>query len=138
MKLAQVTAGATDKTVRQFGLFFLPAFVAAFGFLVWHWSGSWDAAVTFWIAGAIAAVGAALSAKFCRLVYTGLMTLTLPIGWVVLHLLLSVIYFGVITPIGLLMRLVGRDGLQLKTRPPAESLWSAREASPTERYLRQF
>jgi hypothetical protein len=38
-------------------------------------------------------------------------------------LLLGALYFGLFTPMGLAMRLVGRDSLRLKVRPGANGYW---------------
>lgn len=43
--------------------------------------------------------------------YAGLSLVAFPIGFVVSHLLMGVIYYLVITPIGLVFRLTGRDVL---------------------------
>ena len=44
-----------------------------------------------------------------RLLYLGWMRVFYPIGWVVSHLLLAIVYYLVLTPIGLVMRLFGGD-----------------------------
>lgn len=41
-------------------------------------------------------------------------------------IILGALFFAVITPFGLLMRLVGRDPLRLKVDPQAETYWIAR------------
>jgi hypothetical protein len=57
-----------------------------------------------------------------RLVFVGLILMTFPIGWVVSHLLLGLIFYGVVTPIGLILRIIGHDPLQLK-KPSGNSIW---------------
>ena len=44
-----------------------------------------------------------------------------PIGWVVSHLLLGVVYFLVLTPIGLTLRALGRDPLERRFDQSASS-----------------
>ena len=67
------------------------------------------------------------------------MLLAFPLGWVMAHVLLGVVYFGVITPIALVSRLAGRDPLQLKPRRNADSYWINRPPAPKpSRYFRQF
>jgi hypothetical protein len=58
---------------------------------------------------------------------------------VVSHILLAVVYFGIVTPIGLIMRLAGRDALGLKRDPNATTYWVP-HAMPKDsrRYFRQF
>jgi hypothetical protein len=74
-----------------------------------------------------------------RFVYLALTVLTFPLGWVVSRVLLAVLYYGLFTPLGLLFRLLGRDGLTLRRRPDAESYWE-RKPIPSNpgSYLRQY
>lgn len=74
-----------------------------------------------------------------RPVYLLWMGLAFPIGWLVSHLILGLLFFGLLTPIGLLMRLAGHDPLRLKPDPAEASYWSERPAeADTSRYFRQF
>lgn len=71
--------------------------------------------------------------------FRGWMTLVFPIGWVVSHALLAFIYYLVVTPIGRLMRLFGRDPKERRFDRGAESYWM--EHDPVRdpvRYFRQF
>ena len=62
-----------------------------------------------------------------------------PIGWTVSHLALAVVYYLVVTPIGLLMRLFGRDPMRRKFDPSATTYWQPHESpDEPERYFRQF
>jgi hypothetical protein len=66
------------------------------------------------------------------------MTLFAPVGWLVSHALLAVIYFGLVTPLGLVMRLLRRDRLGLRPRRGTTSFWSEHDpASDVGRYFRQ-
>jgi hypothetical protein len=62
-----------------------------------------------------------------------------PIGWTISHLLLLIVYYVILTPVGLAMRLAGRDPLDRSPDPAAESYWVRRTPpdSPA-RYFRQF
>ena len=63
----------------------------------------------------------------------------LPIGWTVSHLMRGVVYFAVVTPIGLLSRLVRGDTLHRRPDRNARSYWiERRRRNGTGRYLRQF
>ncbi len=74
-----------------------------------------------------------------RILYLGACYLTLPIGWVVSHVLLATIYYGVMTPIGLIMRMVGYDPMARKIDRECESYWIEREqASDSSKYFKQF
>ena len=70
--------------------------------------------------------------------YLGWMRLVFPIGWVVSHLLFGVIYFLVLTPIGLTLRLIGHDPLRRHRPPSAVSYWTEHPVADQDRYFRQF
>jgi hypothetical protein len=75
-----------------------------------------------------------------RWVYVGWMLAAFPIGWLVSHLLLAAIFFGVIMPIGLILRVLGRDPMRKSFDRSASTYWIARPTEPTDsrRYFRQF
>jgi hypothetical protein len=55
------------------------------------------------------------------------------------HLLLLVVYYLVLTPIGLLMRLIGYDPLQRRFDRSAQSYWTPHDpAADDARYFKQF
>jgi hypothetical protein len=74
-----------------------------------------------------------------RPIYRGFMAITWPIRAVVSLLLLAVIYYGLVTPIGLLLRLVGYDPLDLSPQRRRSSYWQARSSDPSpDSYFRQY
>jgi len=96
----------------------------------------------YWLM-AIAASLLAVGLPFPRLIkplHTGWMAFALAIGWVMSRILLTILFFLVITPIGLLMRLFGKDLLQQKIEPERKSYWIKRDRRDggKERYERQF
>ena len=73
-----------------------------------------------------------------RPLYVFLITITRPIGWVVSHLLLAVLYYGVVTPFGLVFRLAGRDVLGRRRQPGQDSYWTPKPIPTDVRsYFRQ-
>lgn len=73
-------------------------------------------------------------------IYIVWMSLALVMGFVVSHVLLTVFFFLVITPIGLVARLAGRDFLRLKRTPGADTYWIQRPKREPGRqhFERQF
>jgi hypothetical protein len=79
------------------------------------------------------------SGKLTRMIYLGLTLGTLPIGWVVSFILLAIFYFLILTPLGLIFRLIGRDPLHRNFDSKTESYWLRRSPPNTiERYFHQF
>jgi len=62
------------------------------------------------------------------------------LGWVNARVLLSAVFFLVMTPMSLIMRLVGRDALKRRFEKGRASYWEERPEEPfdPERYRRQF
>ena len=70
--------------------------------------------------------------------YVVLTVATFPIGWIVSRAMLAILFYAVITPIGLVQRLLRRDPLRIR-RSDAASYWedAERDEDPAS-YLRQF
>jgi hypothetical protein len=72
-------------------------------------------------------------------VYLAWMAAAFPIGWTISHLLLGAIFYLLITPIGLLVRVFGHDPMHRKFEPDAESYWAKHHTGgDSSRYFRQF
>jgi hypothetical protein len=90
-----------------------------------------------WVLAGLLSVGGLVLPALIRPIFVGLILLTFPIGWVVSHLLLGLIFYGVVTPIGLILRISGHDPLQLK-KPGGNSVWKTPVGkTDATRYLRQ-
>jgi hypothetical protein len=63
-----------------------------------------------------------------RAIFVVLMVVAMPIGFVLSHVLMMAIYYLVITPIGLVFKLIGRDGMTRKLDPKMASYWVDRGA----------
>ncbi len=80
-----------------------------------------------------------ISFKLTKMIYLGIVLLTLPIGYVVSFILMAVFYFLLLSPLGLIFRLIGRDPLNRKFEPDKESYWLRRQPPKgLEQYFRQF
>lgn len=124
--------------LRWFGLLWFPAFGGFLGLLVLrHTENLRTAAIAWSVFAAIAVVGW-LSHTFLRWVWIGLLTLTFPIGWVISHLILFLVYYLVVTPIGLVLRLTGHDPMKRRLDRQAATYWQERTvARDPKSYFRQ-
>ena len=139
MGLIEVRTDFSDREMRQFAGIWLPAFALFVGLILRNKLQLPAVAWTVWgVTLAISLVGL-LKPKAIKPLLLGWMFAAFPIGWVVSHLMLALIYYGCMTPIGLFMRLIGRDSLSRKIDRSAETYWVAREpTTDTKRYFRQF
>lgn len=116
------------------------AFFALISFLLWR-GGVIGAIGVWWIVGVSTVVGVSGLARprAIRPIYAAWMLAVFPIGWTISHLVVAVVFYLVITPIGLVQRLSGRDPLQQTFDPQSRTYWQPRPPSqPTDRYFRQF
>jgi hypothetical protein len=137
MAIIEINLNPSKQELKWFGLILL-VFFALVGGIVW------GAATAPRVAGAIVALGAALCVAYYAVaplrlpMYLGWMHLVFPIGWVMSHLLFGAIYYLILTPIGLTMRLIGHDALRRHRPSGAVSYWMKRPAADSDRYFRQF
>ena len=123
MKLVEMNWHPTDRQLRQFGVIGL----VMLPLLGWLWSSG-----VLGI-GILAAVGLALAMlgltypQSLRPIFVGLSLVSLPLGWVVSELTLLVLFYGLFLPIGLLLRLLGRDPLDRKFDAQASSYWQPKK-----------
>jgi hypothetical protein len=104
----------------------------------------------FWRRGEAGLVfcGIGLALLFCGLIspkllvypYKGWMRLSLILGFLMNHLILSLMYYFVITPIGIVMRMFGKDFLRKKYDKNATTYWIKKEQKvyAKERYEKMF
>ena len=73
-------------------------------------------------------------------IYVAWMTLAFTLGFVMSNVILTLFFFLLVTPIGLLARLFGKDFLAQKLDKKAASYWipRAKEAKTAGSYERQF
>ena len=110
-----------DRTeLRKFGLILGGAFLALGAFAWWRES---PAAPYLLTPGAvIALVGLVLPAAL-RWLFFAWMALGLVLGTIVTAIILTLVFIVAVTPIGLIMRLVGRDPMHRKLEPDATTYW---------------
>ena len=127
----------STKQLRQFAGIWFPAFCGLVGWSIGQKTGHWSGVEIGWVLAGLLSVGGLILPALIRPIFVGLILLTFPIGWVVSHLLLGLIFYGVVTPIGLILRISGHDPLQLK-KPSGNSVWKTSVGkTDATRYLRQ-
>lgn len=89
-----------------------------------------DAGTTLWFAMAVVLLLAAAMIRpdLLRPLYLGWMALAFALGALVSRLILTLFFYGILTPIALVLRLMGKDFLRRKTEKGLSSYWLARPA----------
>jgi carbamoyltransferase len=74
-----------------------------------------------------------------RVVYRAWMALAFVLGWLMSRILLTLVFFLVVTPIGLVQRFCGKRALELRFQTGETSYWKTHVgAPPSQEYERQF
>ena len=94
--------------------------------------------VILWVLGGGCGMLAALAPKYLRGLYVVLMAAAIPIGFVVSHAVIALLFYVIVTPLALFLRLRGRDPLCRRFDPDAETYWVPRKpTTDVRRYFRQ-
>jgi hypothetical protein len=112
--------------LRKFGLTVGGLLVALGLFFLWRNKSWWP--WLLWPGVPLVLLGAALP-RTLKWVNVAWMTLALCLGTLVSTVLLAALFYLVVTPIGLVARLAGKDFLTRKLNPGATSYWLRRDHS---------
>jgi len=146
-KMIEINLNPDDRTLRHFGWIAFVGF-SLLALLAWkQWllfsSGLGPArtavAGTFFVLGVISASFSMAVPKANRPLYVLLTLVSYPIGFVFSHAIMVVLFYGLLTPVGLFFRLLARDPLQRRFEPESPSYWvAARDKRPVDSYFKQF
>jgi hypothetical protein len=121
-----------------FGLLWIVFFGILGGMSSWK-TGISPRPITFWAIGAAIPVAGFLWPEMLRIVFLAATYATYPIGLVLSFCILAVIYYLVLTPIGLVLRLRGYDPMQRRFDRNGKTYWSPHEQEEkSKRYFQQF
>jgi TRAP-type C4-dicarboxylate transport system permease small subunit len=138
MRWSDIPFRPTPRTLRQFAGLWIVFFLALAAWQWFHHQRPEWAAVLGIVAITVGPAGL-LRPSLIRPIYVGWMVLAFPVGWVLSHLLLAVVFYGVVTPVGLILRLAGHDALARRRLPERDSYWEPRPEPPAGgTYYRQF
>lgn len=141
MALMDVNLKPNDKILKDFGIISLVMSIIIASLL--HWVKSDPIALS--TAGYIVAAGfivfimSLISVSLVKPIYIVLVFVTIPIGWVISHLVLGLFYYGMITPVAIYFKLIGRDVMCRKYDKQCDSYWIEHEdPASVKRYKQQF
>lgn len=146
-KMIEIDWRPDERTLRQFGV------IALFGFSILAALAWWELLVfsvglgsaRAFVAGGFAAL-AGLSGLFSAILpranlplYLGLTILSYPIGFVLSYVIMGLLFFAMLTPVGLCFRLTGYDPLHRRFERDATTYWTnPRARRGKASYFRQF
>lgn len=138
MSLLEIDRDPPRRRLNGFGLIWMALFGIAGG-VAWYRDGAtWLPATVWTVAVAIPVLGWWMPG-FMRAVYVGMAYATFPIGLVVSWSLLAAVFYLVLTPIAIGMRLFGYDPMDRRFDRRATTYWTPRQPSDdVDRYFQQF
>ncbi len=111
--------------------------IAFSGFIAWKFDSTIGHSVAV-VAAVVGIVGLAIP-RLAKPVYVGWMVAVSPIAFVVSNLILAFVFYVVVLPLAILMRLKHRDALRLKVDRSVSTYWLPRETQrDPRRYFRQY
>ena len=127
----------TKEDLRKFGYTVGGALLIISGLLFWFEKASY---IYFAVPGLLLILGGLIVPQLLRPLNKVWMTLAILLGWVMTRVILSILFYLVITPIGLIAKIARKDFLNLKLDKHQESYWVKRERKSLKPidYERQF
>jgi hypothetical protein len=126
----------TKKTLRSFGLLVGAIFVAIgfWPFVLRHQDPRWWSVIL----GACLLVPAAVFPSILFWPYKGWMKLGHVLGWVNTRIILGLVFYIVVTPIGMIRRWLGKDPMGRRLRPELDSYRVTRKPRSASHLKSQF
>jgi Saxitoxin biosynthesis operon protein SxtJ len=117
----------------------LPVTFALLGLVVGHRLGVVALRNGLWAVGVVLSAVYLAAPRLRRRIYVGMSAAVYPIGWLISHAILLAVFLFVVTPVALLLRVLGHDPLQRRFDPSTPSYWVPRPpAGDLRRYFQQF
>jgi hypothetical protein len=147
MAIVNIDWNPPRRILRNFGLIALAAFGVIGALALWQigpfggisaGAATWTAGV-LWVLALYCGAVAMVAPRAVRPVYLLLTVATYPIGFVLSHIVMGVVYYLVITPVGIVFKIIGRDSMNRRFDPSAATYWiKRRPPDNVKRYFRQF
>jgi hypothetical protein len=146
-KLVEINFNPDTKTLRQFGViafvgFGILAALAYYEKLIFSFGlgGARMTVVTVFAAlGSLALLFSVVAPTANRILYVGLTLLAFPIGFVLSYVIMATLFFLIIGPIAVALRLFGRDPMHRGYDPSAPTYWQpVHSRRDKESYFHQY
>ncbi len=139
MAVIEINRNPAPVHLKRFSWFWFPLFYLVLG-VVLHLHGvCFQVCCGVWAAGLAVSCAGFFFPAVTKHVFVATQVVFFPAGWIVSHIIMFIIYFGVITPIALVFKLIGRDPLLRRFSRDRDSYWRPlRSDRPPEDYFKQW
>jgi hypothetical protein len=135
--LTKTEINASKKEVKKFGITFGILCIAVAAYSLYHKGTAWQ-----WlsIGSAFFFLTGLFGYSVLRPIYIWWMKFAFALGWINTRILLGLFFYLIVTPVAMVMRLLGKDIIDKKFDRTATSYWKKREklAFDPARYERLF
>ena len=123
--------------LRKFGITVGIVFLIIAGFLFWKDKESFQIFLTIGVVLCVVGIAIPIILKPIHWIWMIFATI---LGWIMTRVILSLLFFIILTPIGLISRLFGKQFLELKYNKNLNTYWNFRETEQMKRenYEKQF
>lgn len=138
MGMIEVKTDFTKRELMWFGPL-MALFAGIIGWILMSQFQLTEVAYGVWIAAAVLIAFYYVAPPLQASIFRGWMYAVMPIGWVISHVLLGAIYYLLVTPIGLLMKVCRYDPMHRTFDRSANSHWIERNTDRDKRsYFKQY
>ena len=138
MTFIEINKNPPRSQLASFGRLWAPLFSMVFSVIFWK-SGLFTGCVVSLAFGMVIALVGWINPLWLKKTFVLLMVVTFPIGMFVGFVLMAAVYYLCIMPIGVLLRIFGKDPLVKVLDRNAKSYWIERgEPSSVAQYFKQF
>ncbi len=125
------------RDLKNFGILIGVILLIIGGFLIWKMNPIYP---VFLIFGFTLILLGFVAPIFLMPLYLPWMALAVVLGWILTRVLLSILFYLIFTPIGLIGRLTGKQFIERKWDSSQKTYWHYREKKPFDpkRYEKQF
>ena len=121
--------------LRKFGIIIGTVLLIIAGLFFWKEKESFQ---LFLIVGIVLFVAGIAIPFILKPIYWVWMTFATILGWFMTRVILCLLFYAVITPIGLIARSIGKQFLNLKMDHSKQSYWNMKTVETSKNYEKQF
>ncbi len=125
------------RELRRFAIAMLIGFTVLGLLSLWRAGGIGTASIVLWSVGVVLAI-AAFVPGLGKVAYLAVYLPTSIIGYVVSNVILALMFFLIITPLGIILKLMGKDLLQQRRQKDTTQWTPVKGVKTEDSYYRQF
>ena len=138
MPLVDINWNPSRKELQVFSLLLI-VFGAIVAAILYQRLESWTPSTAVWLVSSGMGLIGLAAPPIVRPIYVVWMGLAFPIGWTISHGMMLAVFYLVLTPMGVVMRLCGRDPMRRQLDRKAQTYWlPCVRRSDLKSYFRQF